>query len=189
MFRIKKMRPDHIIDFAAEEFKKYLRMMMPECGDIPITYEPGATDGFRLGLAEDFGLSFADALDPTLDDVVHIDTDEQGGILTGSNLRSVLFAVYRFLKENGCRWLYPGIDGEYIPLQDIHPVKYHHLPSYRFRGQCNEGAESQQCMLETIDYYAKLEMNCYMLEFDVPYHYYNSYYSHISNEKTVPPSR
>ena len=27
MFRIKKMRPDHVIDFAAEEFKKYLDKM------------------------------------------------------------------------------------------------------------------------------------------------------------------
>ncbi len=186
MYTIKKMRADHVIDFAAEELKKYLRMMMPECGDIAILYEPGAVDGFRLGLAEDFGLNFEDALDPFLDDVVHIDTDLEGGILTGANVRSVLFAVYRFLKENGCRWLYPGLDGEYIPVRDIQPVKYHHLPSHRFRGQCNEGAESQQCMIETIDYYAKLEMNVYMIEFDTPYYYYDCYYSHYLNEKNRP---
>lgn len=41
------------------------------------------------------------AEDPVLDDVVHIETDEKGGILTGSNSRSVLFAVYRYLKEYG----------------------------------------------------------------------------------------
>ena len=187
MYQIKKMRADHVIDFAAEELKKYLRMMMPECGDISISYEPGAADGFRLGLAEDFGLSFPEAADPYLDDVVHIETDEKGGILTGSNQRSVLFAVYRLLKENGCRWLYPGIDGEYIPIKDIEPISYHHLASHRFRGHCNEGAESQQCMIETIDYYAKLEMNAYMIEFDVPYHYYDSYYSHKFNQKNRPP--
>ena len=163
MYQIKKMRADHVIDFAAEELKKYLRMMMPECGDIAISYEPNATDGFRLGLAEDFELTFDDAKDPVLDDVVHICTDEKGGILAGSNSRSVLFAVYRFLKENGCRWLYPGIDGEYIPVQDIKPISYHHLPSHRLRAQCNEGAESQQCMMETIDFTAKLEMNGYMI--------------------------
>lgn len=187
MYQIKKLRADHVIDFAAEELKKYLRMMMPECGDISISYEPGATEGFRLGLAEDFGLSFADAEDPMLDDVVHIDTDQQGGILAGSNSRSVLFAVYRLLKENGCRWLYPGIDGEHIPIREIAPVQYHHLPSCRFRGQCNEGAESQQCMMETIDFYAKLEMNVYMIEFDIPFFYYNSYYSHKYNTTNRPP--
>lgn len=35
--------------------------------------------------------------DPSRDDVVHIDATGNGGILAGSNPRSVLFAVYRFL--------------------------------------------------------------------------------------------
>lgn len=29
-------------------------MMMPECGDIPISCDPEAKEGFRLGLLEDF---------------------------------------------------------------------------------------------------------------------------------------
>ena len=57
-YKICKLTDDRVVDFAATELKKYLRMMMPECGDIPIVYEPGAADGFRLGLAEDFGLTF-----------------------------------------------------------------------------------------------------------------------------------
>lgn len=187
MFQITKMRADNVIDFAAEELKKYLRMMMTECGDIPICYESEGKNGFRLGLGEDFGLAFEDVSDPFLDDVVHIETDEQGGILAGSNPRSVLFAVYRFLKENGCRWLYPGVDGEYIPMQEIQPVSYHHLADHRFRGMCNEGGESQQCMLDTIDFYAKLELNVYMLEFDTPFQYYDRYYSHVHNEKNRKP--
>ena len=187
MYQIKKMRSHHVIDFAAEELKKYLRMMMPEAGDVEILYEPNAKDGFRLGFAEDFGLTFEEVEDPVLDDVVHIETDKQGGILTGSNPRSVLFAVYRFLKENGCRWLFPGIDGEYIPVKDIEPISYHHLASFRFRGHCNEGAESQQAMLETIDFYAKLEINLYMLEFDNPYVYYERYYNHTQNHANRKP--
>lgn len=186
-YRIKKMRADHTIDFAAEELKKYLRMMMPERGDIAISFEPGATEGFRLGIGADFGLEFEGVTDPLLDDVVHIETDEKGGILAGSNPRSVLFAVYRYLKENGCRWLYPGVDGEFIPVADVKPVHYHHLADHQFRGFCNEGAESQQCMLETIDFYPKLEMNVYMLEHNNPYGYYDQYYSHKHNEKNRPP--
>ena len=73
MIQINKLRADHVIDFAAEELKKYLRMMMPECGDIGISYNPNATDGFRLGLLEDFGLPF-EGKDAVLDDVIHVDT-------------------------------------------------------------------------------------------------------------------
>lgn len=187
MYIIHKLRANHVIDFAAEELKKYLRMMMPRCGEIDICYTPEAKDGFRLGLAEDFGLSFPEATDCELDDVVHIETDEQGGILTGSNPRSVLFAVYRYLKENGCRFLYPGVDGEYIPLKPVAPISYHHMADYRFRGECNEGTEFQQCMLETIDFYPKQELNTYMLEFDIPFGYYDYYYSHLHNDKNRPP--
>jgi len=187
MFHIHMLRPDQVISFAAEELKKYLRMMMPECGDISIDLAPGAQTGFRLGLAEDFGIDVPEADDPVLDDVVIIDTDGQGGVLAGSNPRSVLFAVYRYLKENGCRWLFPGVDGEFIPIADVKPIHYRHLAAHRFRGWCNEGAEYQQCMLETIDFAPKLEMNVYMIEFDNPYVYYKIYYDHHYNEENRPP--
>ncbi len=187
MLTVNKLRADHVIDFAAEELKKYLRMMMPDCGEIDILYTPDAAGGFRLGLLEDFGLDTTEAEDAAFDDVVHIETDCSGGILAGSNPRSVLFAVYRYLKENGCRWLYPGIDGEYIPITAIRPISYHHKADHRFRGHCNEGAEFQQSMIETIDFFAKLEMNVYMLEFDIPFTYYNTYYTHHNNENNRPP--
>ena len=180
MYVINKLRADHVIDHAAEELKKYLRMMMPECGEVDICYAPEAKDGFRLGLLQDFGLP-NEAEDPLLDDIIHIDTTAQGGILAGSNQRSVLFAVYRFLRENGCRWLYPGIDGDYVPTKDIEGVQYHKAAAHRFRGFCNEGSETQTAMLECADYYAKLEMNVYMLEWFVPNGYYNRYYSHLHN--------
>lgn len=186
MLQINKLRADHVIDFAAEELKKYLRMLLPRCGEIEIRYAPDATDGFRLGLLEDFQLP-SEAEDLVLDDVIHVDTQENGGILAGSNLRSVLFAVYRYLRLCGCRWLYPGVDGEHIPvISKLTPQYYHKLADHRFRGHCNEGAESQSCMLETIDFYAKLELNVYMLEFDNPYYYYDEYYSHSHNRANRP---
>ena len=147
MLEIIKIRLDQAVDYAAEEFKKYLRMMMPDAGDVVIRYDPEGKNGFRLGLLEDFGLP-NDVEDPLLDDVIHIDTTAEGGILAGSNPRSVLFAVYRFLRENGCRWLYPGIDGELIPTQDIVGVQYHKAADHRIRGFCDEGCVTQQNMLE-----------------------------------------
>ena len=100
MFKIYKLNSSPVIDFAAEELKKYMRMMMPRCGEIIIERKPDAVCGFRLGLMQDFSLDVSEAEDVELDDVIHIDTTADGGIIAGSNPRSVLLAVYRFLREN-----------------------------------------------------------------------------------------
>ena len=187
MYRIYKIASNPVVDFAAEELKKYLRMMMPRCGEIIISYDPEAKEGFRLGLMENFGLDTSEAEEQDLDDIIHIDTDVEGGIISGNNPRSVLLAVYKYLTINGCRWLFPGVDGEFIPIKGIEPVKYHKLADCRYRGQCNEGAESQQAMLETIDFSPKVGMNVYMLEFDIPKAYYDWYYNHTYNEMNREP--
>ena len=160
---------------------------MPEGGDIKIAYAPEATDGFTLGLMQDLGLDVSDAADTELDDIIYIDCDTEGGIIAGSNPRSVLLAVYEYLRQNGCRWLMPGVDGEYIPMQDIVPVKYRHLASMRYRGWCNEGAEFQKCMLDAIDFAPKVGMNVFMLEFRIPTSYYNRYYNHLYNTENRNP--
>ena len=110
MLFVNKITSDSVVDYAAGELKKYLRMMMPEAGDVRISYAPDAADGFRLGLMQDFGLDVSDAADTALDDILYIDCDERGGIIAGDNPRSVLLAVYEYLRQNGCRWLFPGVD-------------------------------------------------------------------------------
>lgn len=187
MYKIYKTCINPTVDYAAEELKKYLRMMMPRCGDIPIIFDENATDGFRLGLIMHFGVDITETATPEADDILHIDTDGRGGIIAGSNYRSVLLAVYRYLNENGCRWLFPGVDGEFIPTQGIVPVKYHKMADLRVRAQCNEGAESQASVLETIEFTPKLGMNSYMLEFDNPKVYYNYYYDHRHNTANREP--
>ena len=187
MMTIKRLRNDSAIEYAAQELKKYLRMMMPEGGEIDITYDPGAKDGFRLGLLEDFGLP-NEAEDVVLDDIFHIDTTPEGGILAGSNPRSVLFAVYRLLRENGCRWLYPGPDGDYVPMiEQLQAVQYHKAADHRIRGFCDEGSVAQYNMLECIEYYPKLEMNTFAIEWFIPMGYYNRYYAHPYNEANRIP--
>ena len=151
MLTINKITSSSPVDFAAEELKKYLRMMMPECGDIKIAFAPDAKSGFRLGLMSDFGLDLSDAEEPELDDVLYIDCDTEGGIIAGSNPRSVLLSVYEYLRQNGCRWLFPGVDGEFIPMQDIVPVKYRFKPSCRCRSFCYEGAIKQESIMEMVD--------------------------------------
>ena len=184
LFTIKKLRDDQTISFAADELKKYLWTMMPDSGNTPISLDPQAADGFRLGLLEDFGLE-SEAKDPMWDDVVHIDTTAEGGILAGSNPRSVLFAVYRFLRLNGCRWFYPGPEGEYVPMKDIEPQQYHKMADHRVRGYTIEGDPSMEQVTYWVDYQAKLEMNLFVPS--DPYVYLRRYYERRNLEKNRPP--
>ena len=185
MYKIYKITSHPTVDFAAEELKKYLRMMMTECGEIEISYAPDATDGFRLGLMSDFSLDTSEAKDLSLDDIIHIDTDENGGVIAGSNVRSVLLAVYKYLTLTGCRWLFPGVDGELIPAKDVAPTRFHKMADNRYRGWCNEGAEFQSDMLLAIDFLPKVGMNVFMMEFFIP-GYYNYYYNHRTNIENRP---
>ena len=55
MYKIYKTSLCSPIYYAAEELKKYLRMMMPECSEIDICYDPSAKNaekpaGFVPGL-------------------------------------------------------------------------------------------------------------------------------------------
>ena len=185
MFTINKLTSASAVDYAAEELRKYLRMMMPHSGRVIINYAPEAKSGFRLGLMQELGLDVSDAEDTELDDIIYIDTDREGGIIAGDNPRSVLLAVYEFFRQNGCRWFMPGADGEYIPMKDIEPVKYRHKPSCRYRGECNEGAEIQDNMLAVIDFLPKVGMNVFMMEHFIP-QYYRFYYSHNRNASRKP---
>lgn len=187
MYVINKITSHSAVDYAAEELRKYLRMMMPECGNIEIKYDPDAKEGFRLGLMQEFGLDTSDAEDTELDDILYIDTDLVGGIIAGDNPRSVLLSVYEYLRQNGCRWLFPSVDGEFIPMQDIKAVKYRHKPTSRYRGLCNEGSEFQSGMVDCIEFLPKVGMNVFMMEFFIPTSYYRRYYKHRHNEKNRPP--
>lgn len=188
MIKIYKISKGSPIDFAAEELKKYFRMMMPEYNDIEIDYDPSATEGFRLGLLADFGID-GEVEDERFDDYLYAKCDECGGIIAGINARSVLLAVYEYLRQNGLRWLYPGPDGEYIPIKQINAVTFNIKPSCRYRGFANTTAASYQTNLEFIDFLPKIGMNTFMVEFRIPVFYTNNYYDHKRNEKNRAAER
>ena len=186
MLSINKLVANTTVDYAAEELKKYLRMMNPEGGNINIAYDPTATDGFRLGLMSDLGLDTSDSSDLTLDDIIYIDTDTQGGVIAGSNPRSVLLAVYEYLRRLGCRFFMPGVDGEYIPVAPIIPVSYRHKASSRVRGNCIEGYTSQHMLLDFIEFMPKVGLNSFMIQFKNPKTLYDRYYNHYGNNELRP---
>ncbi len=187
MIYIYKISSASAIDFAAEELKRYLRMMMPEAGQICVQYDPKAENGFRLGLLSDFGLADGDVEDAHLDEILYAEASENGGIIAGNNPRAVLLAVYEYLRAEGCRWLFPGVDGEYIPDRTaLSAVSFRKKPSCRYRGFANATAASQQTNFEIIDFLPKIGMNTFMFEFRIPTFYTDSYYNHLRNEKNRP---
>lgn len=186
MMRINVCSRHETVVFAAEELKKYLRMMMPEGGEIDLCFG-GVGEGFSVGLMEAFGLDDSDVADPELDEILYAKTQGVCGIIAGNNPRATLLAVYEYLRRNGCRWLMPGKDGEYIPLKSPCDVSFRHKPSRRYRGWCNEGATSQNALLDMIDFTPKVGMNVCMLQFRVPAVFYERYYGHTHNEENRTP--
>ena len=188
MLSIFKCSSASAIDFAAEELRRYLRMMMPEAGHITVSYDPAATAGLRVGLLSDLGLPDGDVADAKMDEILYADTDGVSGVIAGNNPRAVLLAVYEYLRREGCRWLFPGVDGEYIPDREaLAPVSFRKKPSCRYRAFANAAATSQEATLAMIDFLPKIGMNTFMFEFRIPTHYTDSYYNHLHNQKNRPP--
>ena len=111
MYKIYKITSNPVVDFAAEELKKYLRMMMPRCGEVTIDYDAKAETGFRLGLMQDFSLDISDAERPDLDDIVYVQTDENGGIIAAI-CAAPLVLGRRGLLEGKRATCYPGFEKE-----------------------------------------------------------------------------
>ena len=188
MSKIYICREDVTVVYAAEELKKYLKMMQPDANDVEISFDKVSTDGFRLGLMQDFGLDVSDVEDTALDDILYIETEGNKGVIAGDNPRSVLLSVYDFLKKQGCVWLFPGKDGEMIPeVSELVTVSYRYKPSMRYRGPSSEGSIYQRAILEAIEFIPKLGMNYFMIEFRIPTSYYRRHYNHVFNQMNRPP--
>jgi len=100
MFTINKVISHHTVDFAAEELKKYLRMMMPEAGDVIITYDPLANDGFRLGLMENFGIPLLEGEDRELDDVIYGVMGFLAFFAVFSVIRGIIHMIFRTFRKD-----------------------------------------------------------------------------------------
>lgn len=167
--------------FGSRELAKYLMRMMP---GIEIREDSQDTGNvIRLGLFEDFGLVVGGLEDSKVDDAFIVDVDGLNGFIAGSNDRSILFGIYRFLEQAGCHWARHGTDGEYVPEKDIGTlaVKLEDRASYRHRGICIEGADSLEIMLDNIDWVLKAGFNTYFLQFFIPYTFFERYYSHANS--------
>jgi len=126
-----------------------------------------------------------------------VDTDEikinvmnGSGIITASNERSVLIAVYRFLFELGCRFLFPGKDGEIIPTLKLDgealTVSVSDKASYRHRGMCIEGAVCYSHIYNMVDWLPKVGMNGYFMQFRTPAEFFKRFHNSTENPHMSP---
>ncbi len=174
------------IRYAFDELAKYLKQIDPSIFiDSRIYDERNLTRKDILWVGLDGSVTESD------DDTIFIDVTNGGGIVSGSNERSVLMAVYRLLYELGCRWVTPGKDGERIPSlllekENIN-VQVNESPSYRHRGICIEGEVNSEHVYNTIEWLPKVGMNSYYIQFQTPSEFFKRWYNN-ARPSTIPPS-
>lgn len=179
ILRIKKVGDNRTIDFAIAELTEYL-MKMDSSLKVELSQDD---DALAIGCSDELYKNLVPVEDKDLDDSIYIDVKDGKGIITGSNPRSVLIAVYRYLKELGCRFIRPGKDNEVIP--NCNPMEkavyVKEKASYRHREVCIEGAVSYQHVSDMIDWVPKISMNGYYIQFKKPYGFFKKYYQHANN--------
>ncbi len=179
------------IAYAADELTRYLKHMDAKAVVTTRTYEyydGSIADAIWLGLSPALEKYLPGVENPELDDGIAIKVKDFSGFITGTNNRSVLIAVYRFLTELGCRFIRPGDDGDIIPthIPEKCDIDISEAPDYRHRGICIEGAVSREHVYDMIDWIPKVGMNSYFFQFHEPHNFFNRWYSHSGNEYKVP---
>lgn len=181
--KILYLRENETLRYAAEELAKYYEMMTGKRVASLAYAKAPASDAVNLGLLSDLSRPAEDVSDPVLDDVLDIEINCGCGFIAGSNPRSVLMGVYRFLRHAGCRFIRPGNDGEFIPSADLESLSfaYRKKADHIFRGECSEGAISYEHMRDTVYWMPKVGLNMFMIEGLVPYTYMHKWYAHVAN--------
>jgi len=173
---------DPVLRFAAKELAQHLKLATGVAVPIVADGKAGTRALFRLGLCEHLGIERPADLGAD-DDWVCVQAQDKTGVLTGSNPRSVLFAVYRYLRQVGFRWIRPGKLGTIVPsLKKIPAVEpLDERPSCHYRTICIEGACSVEHVRDLIDWMAKHGMNSYFIQFDTGAFFFKRWHQHDEN--------
>jgi len=183
LWKIAKAGSAPAVNFAAEELRRCLSAMDE---DLEIAlyafsgYDPSLRGVLWLGVCPEIEKKVAQ---PLLDDAYSIQVSSGVGAIRGSNPRSVLLGVYRFLRELGCAWVRPGEDGEILPKRSLEGicVQVEEQASYRHRGICIEGAVSSAHVTDMISWMPKVGYNTYFNQFNNPVTFYDRWYTHKYN--------
>ena len=188
-FSVVAARSDVTVRFAASELARYLRRATHKRFAVRSGARSPQVADFTVGLATDLNAKPPRRVSAT-DDWILIRPSGKGVMLGGSNARSVLFAVYRYLHEMGFRWIRPGRRGEIIPSlrNPIRTdIRISDAPSYRHRHFCIEGATSFEHARDLIDWAAKHGMSGYFIQFQTGHEFFRRWYEHEHNPLWVGP--
>lgn len=170
--------------FAGQELKKYLSQSTSEM----IIVGDGRTEEEGVIL---LGVGVRNEIqkvkDPIFDDAILIDIKGRSGVITGTNARSVLIGVYRYLTELGYTFVRPGKNGEKAPTVLCEKDVYiNEKPSYRHRTVCIEGSVTYESVANMIDWLPKVGMNGYYMQFFTPMIFFQRWYAHKGYEFANP---
>jgi len=175
---------DDTIAYAASELETYLRSLL-DSDVVTVGHETHVPDerGFWVGTDSTLeDVTLPEVEDQLLDDAISVETGVSGGIVSGNSPRAVLLAVYRYLRELGCRWIRPGTEGEIIPnLDALKPVSLTETPAQRHRGITIEGAVSEDHVLDMIEWAPKVGFNSYFFQFFHSATFFDWWYTHENN--------
>lgn len=157
-----------VVVFAAQELAGYLARMAEWRSD----------DEWSVCLRSDGG-----AFPGETNDSYRIKIDETGGTIIGNNDRSVLLAIYDYLRTLGCRFLMPRKECEIVPRvgRENLSADYERRASYFHRGVCIEGADSFENVIDYIGWLPKAGFNTFFLQFKSPYAFLKRWYGHLEN--------
>ena len=129
------------VRYAVEELVKYLKLIDIELMiDVRLydAYDPTVARVIWVGEDPAFDSLLLSVEDRRLDDAIYIKIKNNAGVITGTNVRAVLIAAYRFLRERGIAWVRPTDDGEVIPQYTVVSVDTDvcEKASYRHRAVC-----------------------------------------------------
>lgn len=181
---IAQIGKNETVDFASKEIARLIKAM-----DKSVIFEIRRYSQKDDSVKNALWVGLDGSLEPSKDDHIYIKVENAVGVISGSNERSVLFSAYRFMTELGCRFLYPGKDGEKIPQRSLDysdlTIDVDETPSYRHRGIIIEGSVSYENVLNTIEWLPKLAMNSYYSQFFIPATFFKRYYGDTLTDADV----
>ena len=171
---------DKTITFAQQELCRYLHMADPALfmdERVYDAYDPKLSGAIWIG--QNISVENSEL------DEIAIAVENGSGVITGSSPRAVLMAVYRFLREIGFFFLFPGKEGDVIPqkswVKEDFSVSISEKASYRHRSVCIEGAVAYEHIYNMIDYLPKVGLNGYFVQFQSPDEFFFRFYNKYNN--------
>lgn len=178
-----------VLSFAAQELQSYLNQISNVDSKIRHQDNYSQNPGIWLGIWDAFDTVFPNPkLENPLDDAIFLKSVEGQLLLSGANVRSVLFAVYAYLESLGCRWVRMGAFGEVLPQNvtvELTGYDVQEFPSHRYRGVCIEGGVSVEQAVDLVSYMAKKRFNTYFIQFQNAYIFWSRWYDRHLNEPAL----